>query len=81
MSNYSQNSNNYFENMLGETANIRSAGKPYIQMVILPSKVPYFKKGGELGHMEIISKHNLSKYIKLSHDKAFSLSQKDNNML
>src|SRR5690554_590456 len=24
MSNYSQNSNNYFENMLGETANIRS---------------------------------------------------------
>ena len=28
MQNYSQNSNNYFENMLGETANIRAAGHP-----------------------------------------------------
>ena len=68
MRNYSQNSNNYFENMLGETANIRSSGKPYFQIVILPSKVPYFKKGGELDHIEVISKHNLFKYIKLSND-------------
>lgn len=29
MNNYSQNSNNYFENMLGETANIRSNRKKY----------------------------------------------------
>lgn len=29
MQNYSQNSNNYFENMLGETANIRCANIPY----------------------------------------------------
>lgn len=32
MQNYSQNSNNYFENMLGETANIRAAGYPYFQI-------------------------------------------------
>ena len=57
MRNYSQNSNNYFENMLGETANIRSAGKPYFQIVIIPSKVPYFKKGGELDHIETITEH------------------------
>lgn len=81
MSNYSQNSNNYFENMLGETANIRSAGKPYFQIVILPSKVPYFKKGGELWHMEIISKHNLSKYIKLSHDNIQTLMHTPNKTL
>ena len=68
MRNYSQNSNNYFENMLGETANIRSAGKPYFQIVIIPSKVPYFKKGGELDHIETITEHNLSKYLKLSND-------------
>lgn len=68
MRNYSQNSNNYFENMLGETANIRAAGKPYFQIVILPSKIPYFKKDGELNHIETISEHNLSKYIKLSND-------------
>lgn len=68
MRNYSQNSNNYFENMLGETANIRSAGKPYFQIVIIPSKVPYFKKGGELDHIETITEHNISKYLKLSND-------------
>lgn len=35
MQNYSQNSNNYFENMLGETANIRAAGYPYFQIFII----------------------------------------------
>lgn len=68
MSNYSQNSNNYFENMLGETANIRSSGKPYFQILIMPSKIPYFKKDGTISHYEKITRHNLSKYIKLSHD-------------
>jgi len=68
MRNYSQNSNNYFENMLGETANIRSSGKSYFQIVIIPSKVPYFKKDGKLDHIETISENNLSKYIKLSND-------------
>ena len=68
MRNYSQNSNNYFENMLGETANIRAAGKPYFQILIIPSKVPYFKNNGDLDHIEIITKNNLEKYIKLSHD-------------
>ena len=35
MQNYSQNSNNYFENMLGETANIRSNKIPYFQIFII----------------------------------------------
>ncbi len=68
MSNYSQNSNNYFENMLGETANIRSAGNPYFQIIILPSKVPYFRRDGTISGIEIITAHNLSKYVKLSTD-------------
>lgn len=68
MSNYSQNSNNYFENMLGETANIRSKGKPYFQIIIMPSKIPYFKKEGRISHYDSITAHNLSKYIKLSND-------------
>ena len=34
MQNYSQNSVNYFENMLGETANIRSNNKTYIEKII-----------------------------------------------
>ena len=42
MSNYKQNSNNYFENMLGETANMRSAQIPYFQIFVIPDSIPYF---------------------------------------
>lgn len=68
MSNYSQNSNNYFENMLGETANIRANKIPYFQVFILPEKLPYYKKNGEISKWEHISENNLSKYIKISKD-------------
>ena len=68
MSNYSQNSNNYFENMLGETANIRSAKIPYFQIFVIPDKIPYFDKDGGISKWEDIKEHNLKKYIKLSND-------------
>lgn len=68
MQNYSQNSNNYFENMLGETANIRTSEKSYFQIIILPTKVPYYKDGGELKKIEEIKEHHLSKYMKLFND-------------
>lgn len=68
MSNYSQNSNNYFENMLGETANIRCARIPYFQIFIIPDKIPYFDKAGGISKWEMINEHNLKKYIKLSND-------------
>jgi hypothetical protein len=68
MQNYSQNSNNYFENMLGETANIRSAHCPYFQVFIILDKLPYYKKGGELQKWEEFTNHNIEKYCKLSYD-------------
>lgn len=68
MSNYSQNSNNYFEGMLGETANLRSFGKPYFQILILPQIMPYFDKKGIIKKNEILSSHALEKYFKLSND-------------
>ncbi len=68
MRNYSQNSNNYFENMLGETANIRTKGLPYYQIIIVPSKIPYFNKDKIITNIEKLTEHNLSKYINLSHD-------------
>lgn len=68
MRNYSQNSNNYFENMLGETANLRSNSIPYFQIFIIFDKVPYYKKGGEFSRYDIISKHNFDKYLNLSND-------------
>ncbi len=68
MRNYSQNSNNYFENMLGETANIRANSVPYFQIFIIFEKVPYYKKGGTFKKYDIITEHNLEKYFALSKD-------------
>ena len=68
MRNYSQNSNNYFENMLGETANIRSNSIPYFQVFIIFEKVPYYKNGGEFQKYDVLTEHNLEKYFALSKD-------------
>ena len=68
MSNYSQNSNNYFENMLGETANIRSKRIPYFQIFIIPDKMPYYDNKGNLRKWETFTLHNVRKYLLLSRD-------------
>ncbi len=68
MQNYAQNSVNYFENMLGETANIRSNHIPYFQIFIIPNKLPYYKNGGKFDHWETFTKHNAAKYLTLSKD-------------
>ena len=70
MRNYSQNSNNYFENMLGETANIRSNGVPYFQIFIIFDEVPYYSRGGEFQKYDVLTKHNLEKYYILSRDNS-----------
>ena len=68
MQNYSQNSNNYFENMLGETANIRCANIPYFQIFIIPEKLPYYNKQGLIQKWEKFTIHNATKYLTLSED-------------
>ncbi len=68
MNNYSQNSINYFENMLGETANIRTNNKEYFQILILPEEMPYYDKAGKITKWEKITGHNIDKYIALSKD-------------
>lgn len=68
MQNYSQNSNNYFENMLGETANIRCANIPYFQIFIIPDKLPYYKNDGTFQKWEEFTTHNSTKYLTLSKD-------------
>jgi len=68
MSNYMQNSNNYFENMLGETANIRCNKIPYFQIFAIPDRIPYFDKSGSIRKWESINEHNLKKYIVMSED-------------
>ena len=68
MNNYSQNSNNYFENMLGETANICCANIPYFQIFIIPEKLPYYNKQGLIQKWEEFTIHNATKYLTLSED-------------
>ncbi len=68
MQNYAQNSVNYLENMLGETANIRSNNIPYFQIFIIPDELPYYKSGGKFDHWEQFTQHNVKKYLILSTD-------------
>lgn len=68
MNNYSQNSNNYFENMLGETANIRTNNKEYFQILIIPEEMPYYNEDGKITKWEKITNHNVDKYVVLSKD-------------
>lgn len=68
MQNYSQNSNNYFENMLGETANIRATKCPYFQIFIILDKLPYYDKDKNIIRWETFTDHNISKYVTLSKD-------------
>lgn len=68
MQNYSQNSNNYFENMLGETANIRANNIPYFQIFIILDKLPYYRKDKTIKKWETFTAHNIDKYVKLSKD-------------
>lgn len=68
MSNYAQNSNNYFENMLGETANIRCSKIAYFQIMILQKYMPYFNNNGKIKKTEEVSRHQLEKYVKISQD-------------
>ena len=70
-SNYKQNANNYFENMMGETANIQALKDlPYAQLIILRQKTPYYEKNEtEIPKkIEIINKKDISKYLKLVFD-------------
>ena len=68
MQNYSQNSNNYFENMLGETANIRCNRHPYFQIFIILDRLPYYTKEKDISRWESFTRHNADKYITLSDD-------------
>ena len=81
MNNYAQNSNNYFENMLGETANIRCNNIPYFQVFCIFDSFPYYDKKGNIKRWEQISTHHLEKYIKLSSDNVDNFYHTPNKTL
>lgn len=81
MQNYLQNSNNYFENMLGETANIRTASALYFQIFIIFDRVPYYDKDKKIKKYDEISAHNIKKYTRLSQDDTARFFHTPNKML
>lgn len=75
-SNYKQNANNYFENLMGETANIRRQNIGFAHFLVLRGHTPYFSKNkgnlrGKKMKTEIIKEKDLQKYIKLFKDMDF----------
>lgn len=75
-SNYKQNSNNYFENLLGETANIRRVNVGFAHFLVLRAHTPYYDKNkgnlrGKEKKIEILNENDLAKYIKLFNDADF----------
>jgi len=70
-SNYKQNSNNYFENMLGETANLKRADFLYGQILVFKHKMPYYSSDKmTFTKIEHINEQNILKYVKLHNDNA-----------
>ena len=63
--NYKQNSNNYFENMIGATINLKQNGYRVVQLVFIPKYLPHFNKEGILKSIEYISDRDIQKYEKL----------------
>ncbi|MEK7103870.1 MAG: hypothetical protein AAB842_00535 [Patescibacteria group bacterium] len=75
-SNYKQNANNYFENLMGETANIRRQNVGFVHFLVLRGHTPYLLKNrgnlrGKEMKIEIINEKDLQKYIKLFKDMDF----------
>lgn len=75
-SNYKQNSNNYFENLLGETANIRRINIGFAHFLVLRAHTPYYDKNkgnlrGQEKKIEILNENDLVKYVKLFKDLDF----------
>lgn len=68
LSNYRQNAINYFENSIGESANLQMNGTPVLHFFCLPNPVPYKKRGGFVKNLESISDHHISKYRKLMNE-------------
>src|SRR5438128_9179765 len=77
MSNYRQNSNNYFENMLGETANIRTNSILYFQIVICFARSPYFYK--EENKERIIK--NFEKVSLTTHLEKYQILSQDDTLV
>ena len=68
ISNYRQNSNNYFEQGMGETANLRRRNIVYGHLFCLTNPIPYKDKSGKVKKLEKLNEDDIRKYYKLRND-------------
>ena len=64
-SNYSQNTNNYFENLIGECYNIQSMGIPFCHVLVMRNNMPYFEDSSNVKNNETITSVKINKYLEL----------------
>lgn len=70
-SNYKQNANNYFEQQMGETANLRRNDIVFGHIMCLTEPIPYYRRDGSLAKTESISDADVQKYLALSQDHLY----------
>lgn len=68
ISNYWQNSINYFEQQVGETANLRRKNIVYGNLFCVTNPIPYKRRSGEVSRMERLRDHDVQRYAKLRAD-------------
>ena len=68
MSNYWQNAVNYFEQQLGETANLRRQNLVYGNLLFLPNPIPYRLRSGATTKLEQLRDRDIERYARLRRD-------------
>ena len=69
MSNFCQNSNNYFENLIGEMYNLKETG-PRLYVMVLFEDIPYYDKSGDVIRYERFK--DMARYDSLTGDGIIS---------
>lgn len=68
ISNYWQNSINYFEQQIGETANLRRRNIVYGNLFCVTDPIPYKNRDGVITRLEAIREHDIQRYARLRAD-------------
>ena len=68
ISNYWQNSVNYLEQQIGETANLRRRNIVYGNLFCVTNPIPYKNRAGDIVRLESIRDHDIQRYARLRAD-------------
>lgn len=68
ISNFWQNAVNYFEQQIGETANLRRRNIVYGNLFCLTQPIPYKRRDGTVSRLEELRERDVQRYIRLRDD-------------